>query len=167
MKAIQFASFRLYHQRVRSLAGFVAVDLRLAFFDSQNRSSRGAVRSGNNDARALKLTEHAGETAVVSILSSGLDRKRNVRHPRGRWRAGVVADRADTALTEIEHDHRFQNVIDLRLFEREIDLGVAADRAAPLDVSDAVAVKNHAPNRQRLRVCLHRRRWRCEGAPGY
>jgi hypothetical protein len=56
----------------------------------------------------------------------------------------VVANGTYPASAQIQNDHRFQNVINLGLFERQADLSMIIDQTSSLDICDAIAVKNDA-----------------------
>jgi hypothetical protein len=58
------------------------INLAFALFDREDRAGRRAIRSLNNDARALQLAEHACEPALRVVAGFGRDGEGNVRHPR-------------------------------------------------------------------------------------
>ena len=57
---------------------------------------------------------------------------------------------AYSAFAKIEHDHGFENIVDLGLFEGQIHLRVPRYSSAAFEVSNAVAIEDHTMKRQRL-----------------
>src|SRR5207237_9091411 len=95
-----------------------AIGWRLAFFDRPNRSRGRPVGRRDDDVCTLKLSQHAGQPALVFILSSRLNREWNIRQARGWSRSRVVTYRADAALAQIELDLGSQSVVDVRVLRR-------------------------------------------------
>ena len=73
IKTHQLASLGGNDQCVSYCRRFIGIDLRLTFFDRQNRSRSRPVCGGNENVRALKLSQHSGQPALIFILSSRFD----------------------------------------------------------------------------------------------
>ncbi|MFO0928247.1 MAG: hypothetical protein U0736_14615 [Gemmataceae bacterium] len=63
-------------------------------------------------------------------------------------RAAVVADGGDVSAVEVAQHHRLEQIVNVRHRKRQIDAGVAVDRALALEQADAGGEQHHLVDRQ-------------------
>ena len=85
----------------------------------------GVGHGGHFDAFAAGLGQNAGERRVAVQV----DGERRQRAADGFAR--IVAHRRDVSVAEIFEYHALEQVVDVRILEREIDAGIALDFAGP------------------------------------